>query len=143
MIRISDQPLDLNLCTELVTDPKAGAINHFVGITRANQGGEVVTHLDYEAYGSMATKLMEDLAVAAKAKFDIEKVVIHHRIGTVAVGEPSVIISVASAHRGPAIEASHYLIDELKRVVPIWKKEFFKDGQAQWLANSQLPTKES
>ncbi|MDX2469672.1 MAG: molybdenum cofactor biosynthesis protein MoaE [SAR324 cluster bacterium] len=139
MFKICSEPLDLNHLTQLVTTPKAGAINHFVGITRGNQGTEEVTHLEYEAYESMAIKMMEDLGAQAKKKFAIEKVAIHHRIGIVILSEASVIISVSSAHRGPAIEATHFLIEELKRVVPIWKKEFFQKGKAQWLANSQKP----
>lgn len=143
MFRITAEPLSLDECNRLVATPAAGAIVHFVGVTRGKQGSDQgpkeVTELHYEAYEPMALKILAQIAEEAKEKFEIEKVAIHHRIGVVAVGEPSVIIAVSSAHRGPALEASRFLIDILKEKAPIWKKEIFTEGDPLWLANRQQP----
>ena len=139
MFKITAEPLSQDECSRLVATPKAGAIGHFVGVTRGNQAGQEVMELHYEAYEPMAIKEMNVIAAEAKEKFEIEKVAIHHRIGVVPVGEPSVIISVSSAHRAPALDACRFLIEILKERVPIWKKEYFVKGSPQWLANRQQP----
>ncbi len=136
MYRISADPLDVEQMQAQVAHPGAGAISLFVGVTRSHHQGRPVVRLEYEAYASMACRVMAQLGDEAKAKWSLEAVAIHHRIGLVPVGEASVIIAVSAAHRAEALDACHYLIDRLKEVVPIWKKEFFADGQAQWLANS-------
>ncbi len=121
--------------TDLVASTKAGAISLFIGVTRDHQQGREVEYLEYEAFVPMAEKMLEQIAQEAKNKWKLEKVAIHHRIGPVAVGKESVIIAVSSAHRKEAIEACHFLIDRLKEKVPIWKKEYFSNGEAQWLVN--------
>lgn len=135
MFRIVTAPIDVTALQALVSRPEAGAISLFLGVTRNHQQGKAVLRLEYEAYAPMACKVMEQIAAEAKAKWRLEAVALHHRIGVVPVGEASVGIAVSAAHRAEAIEACHYLIDRLKEVVPVWKKEFFSDGQAQWLAN--------
>lgn len=115
-----------------------GAVVVFDGIVRNNSRGRQTLYLDYEAYEEMATKQMADLASAALTRFGVRQVVFVHRLGRLNVGETSVLIIVASAHRAQAYEASRWLIDTLKKTVPIWKKETFVDG-AVWADGEPFP----
>jgi len=114
-----------------------GAAVVFEGVVRDNTRGRRTLYLDYEAYEGMAVKQMEELAEQALVEFQIRDVAIVHRLGRLEIGETSVLIVVASAHRAAAFEACRRLIDTLKRTVPIWKKEYFEDG-AVW-ADGELP----
>ncbi|PNW80549.1 hypothetical protein CHLRE_07g322250v5 [Chlamydomonas reinhardtii] len=133
---VTSDPLDISRYVELVADPGAGAISTFTGVTRNNFQGKTVIKLDYEAYTPMALKKLQELAHQVTNKWSVCKVAIAHRVGTVLVGEPSVIIAVSSAHRRESLEAVHWAIDELKASVPIWKKEFFEDGSV-WKENEE------
>ena len=115
-----------------------GAVVVFDGIVRNNTRGRQTLHLDYEAYEEMALKQMRELAGQACERFGVRHVTIVHRLGRLMVGETSVLIVVASAHRAQAYEASRWLIDTLKRTVPIWKKETFVDG-AVWADGEPFP----
>lgn len=115
-----------------------GAVLVFDGIVRNNSRGRQTLYLDYEAYEEMATKQMTELANAAAARFNVRHVTIVHRLGRLQVGETSVVIVVASAHRAQAYEASRWLIDTLKKTVPIWKRETFVDG-AVWADGEPFP----
>jgi molybdopterin synthase catalytic subunit len=115
-----------------------GAVVVFDGIVRNNTRGRKTLYLDYEAYEEMALKQMEELAVEAQAKFGVREVRIVHRLGRLMVGETSVLIVVASAHRGQAFDASRWVIDTLKKKVPIWKKETFEDGVV-WADGEPFP----
>jgi MoaE-MoaD fusion protein len=115
-----------------------GAVVVFDGIVRNNTRGRQTLHLDYEAYEEMALKQMHDLAAQARERFSVRHVTIVHRLGRLMVGETSVLIVVASAHRAHAYEASRWLIDTLKKTVPIWKKETFVDG-AVWADGEPFP----
>jgi MoaE-MoaD fusion protein len=115
-----------------------GAVVVFDGIVRNNTRGRRTLYLDYEAYEEMAEKQMRDLADEARTKFAIRHVTIVHRLGRLQVGETSVLIIVASAHRAAAFEACRWLIDTLKKTVPIWKKETFEDGVV-WAAGEPFP----
>jgi molybdopterin synthase catalytic subunit len=126
---------------EIVTAMKAGgdgAVCVFDGIVRDNTRGRRTLHLDYEAYREMALEQMKALADEAVAKFGVREVALVHRLGRLVVGETSVLIVVASAHRGAAFEACRWLIDTLKKTVPIWKKEQFVDG-AVWADGEPFP----
>ncbi|RZU42974.1 molybdenum cofactor biosynthesis protein MoaE [Edaphobacter modestus] len=126
---------------EIVEGLKAGsdgAVCVFDGIVRDNTRGRKTLHLDYEAYREMALEQMRALAAEAVAKFGVRDVALVHRLGRLTVGETSVLIAVASAHRGVAFEACRWLIDSLKRTVPIWKKEQFVDG-AIWADGEPFP----
>ena len=118
--------------------PEDGAAIAFEGVVRNNTRGRETLYLDYEAYEGMALKQMEELADEAVRRFKIRDVAMVHRLGRLQVGETSVLIVVASAHRGAAYEASRWLIDTLKRSVPIWKKEYFVDG-AVWADGEPFP----
>jgi len=115
-----------------------GAVCVFDGIVRNNTRGRETLYLDYEAYREMALEQMRGLAFEAVEKFAVRDVALLHRLGRLRVGETSVLIVVASAHRGPAFEACRWLIDTLKKQVPIWKKETFVDG-AVWADGEPFP----
>jgi molybdopterin synthase catalytic subunit len=115
-----------------------GAVCVFDGIVRNNTRGRETLYLDYEAYREMALRQMEALAAQAVAKFGVRDVALLHRLGRLYAGETSVLVVVASAHRAAAFEACRWLIDALKRQVPIWKRETFVDG-AVWAAGEPFP----
>ena len=114
---------------DFVADPEAGAIVTFIGTTRNNNEGRKVIGLDYEAYPEMAEKELARLGEEAKKKWEICRIAIVHRIGPVQITEPSVIIAVSAAHREPAFAACRFAIEEIKRTVPIWKKEVYEGGE--------------
>ncbi|HZQ70853.1 MAG TPA: molybdenum cofactor biosynthesis protein MoaE [Terriglobales bacterium] len=115
-----------------------GAAVLFDGVVRNNTRGRRTLYLDYEAYEEMALRQMESLVEKAIAQFAVRDVVMVHRLGRLEIGETSVLIVVASAHRGPAFDACHWIIDTLKKTVPIWKKEYFEDG-AVWADGEPFP----
>jgi len=126
LIRIVDH-IDLNEAYKYLQAPSAGAVNLFIGTVRNQSNDKQVVKLNFETYHSMALKQMEKLADEAKEKWSLDKVVILHVEGDKKVGEPVVLIGVSSGHRQASFEACRFLIDELKKSVPIWKKEFFED----------------
>jgi molybdopterin synthase catalytic subunit len=132
MFRVTIQPIDLNELVRFVTDPEAGAIATFIGTTRNNNEGRKVIGLDYEAYPQMAEKELARISEDAKKQWPICRMAIVHRLGPVKIGEASVIIAVSSAHRDAAFAACRYAIEEIKKTVPIWKKEVFEGGEV-WI----------
>ena len=129
MLRVTDKPIDLQELVDWVTDPEAGAITIFIGTTRNNNQGRKVIALDYEAYPEMAEKELARLSDEAKKKWQICRMAIVHRIGPVQITEPSVIIAVSAAHREAAFAACRFAIEEIKKTVPIWKKEVYEGGE--------------
>ena len=126
---------------DLIESIKAGedgAVVIFDGIVRNNTRGRKTMYLDYEAYEGMALDQMRGLALEAETKFAVRDVMLVHRLGKLEVGETSVLIAVTSAHRGAAFDACRWLIDTLKKTVPIWKKEYFVDG-AVWADGEPFP----
>ena len=115
-----------------------GAALFFEGVVRNQTRGRKTLYLEYEAYEEMALAQLEKLAAEALEKFQVRDVAIVHRLGRLEIGETSVLIAVASAHRAAGFEACRWLIDTLKRTVPIWKKEFFEDG-AVWADGEPFP----
>jgi len=138
MIKIVSEPLHPQEILESVQDPAAGAIDIFIGTTRNHSRGKSVLALEYEAYSPMALKMLYRIADEAKAKFGIAKISIVHRTGHLKIGESSVVIAVSSVHRREAFEACRFAIDALKTTVPIWKKEFFADGES-WVDDQINP----
>jgi molybdopterin synthase catalytic subunit len=132
MFRVTDKPINLQELVDYVTDPEAGAIVPFIGTTRNNNEGRKVIALNYEAYPEMAEKELARIGEEAKTKWPICKMAIVHRLGAVQIGEASVIIVVSSAHRDAAFAASRFAIEEIKKTVPIWKKEVFEGGEV-WI----------
>lgn len=129
---LTTEPLDVGAIARRVVPPNCGAIVSLDGFVRQFTKGRETLYLVYEAYESMALKEMENLVKQAHAQFEIENVGIVHRLGRLEIGETSVVISVAAPHRRAAFEACEWLIKELKRTVPIWKKEVYADGE-EWV----------
>jgi molybdopterin synthase catalytic subunit len=107
------------------SDPSAGAIVDFWGVVRELEDGREIEGIDYEAHGAMAEHQLAKIAEQAAARFELRRVTIRHRVGFVAAGEASLFLEVAAAHRGVAFEASKWIVDELKRKIPIWKHPRF------------------
>lgn len=137
-VAIVRESIDAKARLARIRHPEDGAVLSFEGIVRNQTRGRRTLYLDYEAYETMALKQMEELAVRALAEHKIRDVAIVHRLGRLQIGETSVLIAVASAHRAAAFEACRWLIDTLKRTVPIWKKEYFEDG-AVWADGEPFP----
>lgn len=132
------EPIDLKGMKEKLEHPEDGAAVFFDGVVRNNTRGRRTLYLDYEAYESMALSEMENLAQAVLERFKVRNVCLIHRLGRLQIGETSVLIGVTSAHRAAAFEACRWLIDTLKKTVPIWKKEYFEDG-AVWADGEPFP----
>lgn len=132
-IRLTDEKLQVTEVLAAVQSDRAGAVDMFVGTVRNHTQDRSVVRLDYEAYDAMAVKEMEKLATQVGDRWPIEKIAIHHRKGTLEIGDIAVIIAVATPHRQEAFEACKFTIDTLKQTVPIWKKEIFDDGEV-WVS---------
>jgi len=130
-IAITDKPLDLALADK-AAGPANGAITVFVGTVRNRTDGRKVLRLEFEAYRGMAEKEMRRIADYAQSRWPVRSIVIHHRVGTVRVGEAAVIIAIGAERRDAAFRACRFAIDTLKETVPIWKKEVFEDGE-EWV----------
>jgi molybdopterin synthase catalytic subunit len=126
---LTTQPIDIGKAARRVVPPACGATVTLDGYVRQFTKGRETLHLVYEAYEPMALKEMEKLITVAKEQFEIANVGIIHRLGRLEIGETSVVISVAAPHRKAAFAACEWLIRELKRTVPIWKKEVYADGE--------------
>mgnify|MGYP006269012283 CR=1 FL=1 len=131
-VALTDRPLDLNSVMASVTSAEAGGVNVFVGTVRNNTKDKPVVRLEYEAYDRMAIKEMRKLADEVCEHWPVARIAIHHRKGTLHIGQAAVIIAVACPHRKEAFEACQYTIDTLKERVTIWKKEIFEDGE-EWV----------
>lgn len=133
MVHISDKALDVQAIINLVRSDNSGAIDVFIGTVRNCTKDKEVQRLEFESYDVMAIKEMQKIIDQAKAKWPVEKMVIYHRKGILAIGEEAVVIAVSTPHRVASFEACQYAIDTLKDTVPIWKKELFEDGEV-WVA---------
>ncbi len=138
---LTTEPLDIGEIARRVVPANCGAIVTLDGFVRQFTKGRETEYLVYEGYEPMALKEMQKLIDAAKNQFEIENVGIVHRLGKLEIGETSVVISVASPHRRAAFEACEWLIKELKRTVPIWKKEVYADGETWIEGDSQVKSK--
>ncbi len=128
-VKITSKKLDLNECYQFVADDSCGGIVVFVGTVRNSTQNKEVTQLDFSTYKPMAIKEIQKIADLAIKKFSIQKIAIHHAEGMLQIGDVPVIITVSSTHRKAAFEACEFAIDTLKKTVPIWKKEYFSDGE--------------
>jgi molybdopterin synthase catalytic subunit len=128
--RVVTEPLSPDAIVAEVDDPGAGGIVIFSGVVRNETGGRPVKFLEYEAHAPMAEVKMREIGEAVRVRWPgVRRVAMLHRIGRLEIGEASVLIAVAAAHRGDAFDACRYAIDTLKRIVPVWKKEHFEDGE--------------
>ena len=133
MIEITEQQLNAEIITNLVRRDSNGAVVTFLGNTRDNFEGKGVIRLEYEAYVKMAVKKLEEIRQEMMQELGIEDIAIAHRIGVVDIGETSLVVAVASPHRTEAFQACHKVVDRVKEIVPIWKKEVYADG-SRWVA---------
>jgi molybdopterin synthase catalytic subunit len=129
VVRLTHEPIDLAALQGVTSGD--GALCLFVGLVRDHNRGRTVVRLEYEAYEEMALPLMEAIAAEVRRRWPVTDVRIVHRLGSLAVGDPSVAVAVSSPHRDEAFAACRHAIDTLKATVPIWKKEFYSDGQ-EW-----------
>jgi len=141
MLRITRTPIVVERLVRAVRARGAGAIVTFVGTTRDHNAGRRVMRLEYEAFAPMAVAEMRRLAARATRRWRLEKVAMVHRIGRVPVGQASVAIAVSAAHRVEAFAACHWLIDRLKEIVPIWKREHFPGGRV-WIGPQVTPPRD-
>ena len=132
MITITETQLNIQSFTDYVLGDQNGAVNTFLGVTRNSTDGRAVVKLEYECYLPMAQKKLEEIKNEAVRKWEISSVAIGHRIGTLDIGETSLVVAVSGPHRAAVFEVCQYIVDRIKEIVPIWKKEFFEDG-AIWV----------
>ena len=133
MIHLTNHPIDCGALLEQASDPRAGAVVLFLGTTRELTDGRQTIKLDYEAYRAMAERQLAELDAEARRRWPIVECMIVHRLGCVPVAEASVAIVVSTPHRADAFAAGQWLIDTLKRDVPIWKREQYADGTSEWV----------
>ena len=133
MIELTSHPLDPDQFTSAVRRGANGAVVTFLGTTRDNFDGKQVLTLEYEAFDEMAIKKLEEVRQELLAEFGLDEIAIGHRIGTVGIGEISLVVAVGSPHRKEGFHACHKAVDRIKEVVPIWKKEIYQDG-SRWVA---------
>lgn len=133
VIRLTDGPIDFAALTEEMRSNQAGAVVLFLGTVREMTEGRRTIALDYEAYRQMAEAKLQELVDEARARWPVVKAGIVHRLGRLELGDISVAVAVSTPHRQQAFEAGKYLIDRLKQVVPIWKKENWADGSTEWV----------
>jgi molybdopterin synthase catalytic subunit len=131
-VLLTDEALSLDAAFRAVCLPECGGTALFVGTTRSPSQGRTVEKLEYEAYNELAVPELERVAVAALRRHGLGAVYLAHRVGVVPVGEPSVVVAASAPHRGEAFSGCRELIDELKRAVPIWKKERWAGG-GRWI----------
>jgi molybdopterin synthase catalytic subunit len=131
---LTSSPIELAALLAAVQSPERGALASFLGLVRNHQDGRRVVELDYSAYGAMAEAVSQEIALEAESRWEVT-VALQHRVGRLAVGDTAVAIVAASAHREEAFLACRYVIEEVKRRVPIWKKETYADGSVVWVGS--------
>lgn len=133
MIEITEQPIVVQKVIDAASLKEAGAINTFIGTVRNQTAGKKVVKLEYEAYDAMAIAEIQKIIDRATLQWNLTGWAISHRIGTLFPGELAVVVAVSTPHRKESFAACQFIIDSLKQTVPIWKKEFFEDGD-QWVS---------
>lgn len=133
MVELTREPIDTAAALQRVTSPKAGAVVLFLGTVRELTGDRVTASLDYDCYPEMAEKKLAELEAEARRRWPVTELVLIHRLGHMDLTDASVAVAVSTPHRQDAFEAGKWLIDTLKEVVPIWKKENYADGSTEWV----------
>lgn len=139
MIEITEAPIDHAAVTERVRSNRAGAVCTFLGTVREITGDRRTVALSYEAYPEMALKKLAELEDEARRRWPVIEVALVHRVGELDLGDVSVVVAVSCPHRGDAFDACRWLIDTLKEVVPIWKRENWEDGGQEWVHPGLAP----
>lgn len=137
LFAITTSPLDAGALHTLVIAPDMGAVVAFTGVVRNNFGGRATAYLEYEAFVEMAVKVLHQIAEQARERWQTGKIAIHHRVGRLAIGEAAVVIVVAAPHRHEAFEAAEWIMDRIKEIAPIWKKEIWADGESEWVGDEK------
>ncbi|MFO7167430.1 MAG: molybdenum cofactor biosynthesis protein MoaE [Chloroflexota bacterium] len=132
---VTPEPLDPAPLVALVQAPDMGAVVTFAGVVRNNFGGRATARLEYEAYQGMAESVLAQIAEEARGRWRIGEVAVHHRIGTLEIGETAVLVVVAAPHRREAFAAAEWIMDRIKEVAPIWKREIWADGASEWVGD--------
>jgi len=132
LVRVTEDVLVAQEAIEAVSARGAGAIDVFLGVVRDNNLGREVQYLDYEAYPAMAERVMREIAETAQERFGLEAYAVLHRTGRLEIGETSLLVVVSCAHRAASFEACRWMVDEIKKRVPVWKKEVWSDGES-WI----------
>lgn len=132
LIRVTPERLDPEEAIAAVRRDESGAVDLFLGVVRNTNKGRAVDHLVYDAYPSMAEKTMRELAEEAIERFELTDSAVFHRTGRLEIGETSLLVAVSAGHRAATFEAGHWLVNEIKRQVPVWKKEVWTDGE-EWI----------
>ena len=130
---IVDHPINVAALLQEIANPRHGATVLFVGTVRDTNDGSPVSGLDYSSYTGMAEQELAAIVLEASERWDTSDIVVEHRIGSLELGEASVAIAVAHPHRAEAYEASRYVIEELKKRLPVWKREHYLDGRSEWV----------
>ena len=135
MIRsaILREPINVAALISSATNPESGALSVFVGTVRNRNDERSVSGIEYSAYEPMAEKELQLISAEALDRFDIKTLVVEHRIGTLSIGDASVVIVTGAEHRGAAIDCTRFVIEEIKKRVPIWKLEHYADGTREWV----------
>lgn len=132
LFEITPEPISVDEVSLRVISPAVGSVVTFIGVVRGNNLGRQVRSLEYESYPEMAEPILAQIGREVQACWPVEQVAIVHRVGRLQIGEVSVVIAIASAHRQGAFDAASYAIDRIKQIAPIWKKEYL-DGGEVWL----------
>ncbi len=134
MFEVTTEPLSVEEVVARLTEPAIGAVVTFVGTVRGETDGRAVRYLEYEAYPEMAEETLRQIGAEIRSRWpDVRRVAIVHRVGRLEIGAVAVVIAISAAHRAPLFDALRYGIDRLKEIVPIWKKEVWADGGAEWV----------
>jgi len=132
-VGITPEPFDIQGLISGFPSEEDGALLLFMGIVRNRNQGREVAGLEYEAYAEMGETVLEEIAREAQEACGSDRIMVHHRVGALEVGEVSTVIAVATPHRAEAYEASRYIIEEIKKRLPVWKKENYVEGDSEWV----------
>ncbi|HLW66350.1 MAG TPA: molybdenum cofactor biosynthesis protein MoaE [Gemmataceae bacterium] len=133
MIQLTNEPIDHNALTELVRRPGCGAVVTFLGTVRDLTGDQVTVALDYDAYPQMAERKFAEIEAEVRSRWPVGEIALVHRLGHLDIGDVSVAVAVSCPHRHQAFDACRFAIDQIKELVPIWKKENWADGRTEWV----------
>lgn len=137
-VEISEQNLDLQKAYDCVSDPAHGAIDTFIGVVRNHHEGQKVTGITYDVHEILAEKTLREICAEAQGIWPKTKYYAAHYKGTLEIGGVSVLIAVSAAHRAETFEACRYVIEEIKKRLPVWKQEHYPGGKSEWLPGHSL-----
>jgi molybdopterin synthase catalytic subunit len=144
LVLVTPDRLEPEAAAEAVRRDEAGGVALFLGMVRNHNLGRAVDHLEYDAYPAMAEKVMAEIRERAIGRFHLSEALVHHRTGSLQVGEASLLVATSSAHRAEAFEACAWIVDQVKALVPVWKKEVWEGGES-WIEGTpvQAPVAQS